>query len=302
MAHLRAIRQRIRSVTSTAKITRAQELIASARIARAQRDLLAARPYARRITQAVSALVSHHEHLNHALLNQKPDASRAAILLVTSDRGFCGGYNNNVLKQGEALAARIRERGDEPVMYVCGSKGADWYRFRGRTPERAWSGFSGRPSYEVAAEIGQTLVEAFDRRTADGGVGEIHIVYQEFVNLLTYQPVVRRILPLEVEERESGEAGGELPPSYEFDPSPADVLDGLLRQYVRSRVWHILLEAAASEHGARRAAMMAATQNAKEIINDLTRQANQARQEEITEELSEIVGGADALKATHETA
>lgn len=298
-AQLRAIRARIRSVTSTAKITRAQELIASSRIPRARQRLDSARPYATEITRAASILVSHGTHMDHALLNRKPDTSRVAVLLMSSDRGFCGGFNNNVLRRGDALAALLRGQDKEPVFYLSGRKAVDFYRFRHRRTEREWVGLSDHPTYDVAAEIGQTLVEAFDTPTREGGVGEVHVVFTEFVSMLTQETRVRRILPLEIEEREiGGRAGGSgsapLPP-YEFEPAPGVVLDLLLRQYVRGRIWSMLLESSAAEHAARRQAMMSATDNAHELIGRLTRRANSARQAEITTELTEIVSGADAL-------
>ncbi|MEV7010973.1 F0F1 ATP synthase subunit gamma [Streptosporangium sp. NPDC051022] len=298
-AELRAIRARIRSVTSTAKITRAQELIASSRIPRARQHLEAARPYAREITRAASILVSHGVHMNYALLNRRPDTSRVAVLVMTSDRGFCGAFNNNALRRGDALSALLREQDKEPTFYLCGRKAVDFYRFRRRRTEREWVGLSDRPTYEVAAEIGQTLVEAFDMPTREGGVGEVHVVFTEFVSMLNQQTRVLRILPLELEEMEIGGGGeGSIPaplPPYEFEPSPGVVLDLLLRQYVRGRIWSMLLESSASEHAARRQAMMSATENAHELIAHLTRRANSARQAEITTELTEITGGAEAL-------
>lgn len=297
-AELRAIRARIRSVTSTAKITRAQELIASSRIPGARRRLDAARPYAREITRAASILISHGTHMNHALLNLRPDTSRVAVLLMSSDRGFCGGFNNNVLRQSDALAALLRAQGKEPVFYLCGRKAVDFYRFRHRRTEREWVGLSDHPAYEVAAEIGQTLVDAFDMPTRAGGVGEVHVVFTEFVSMLTQQTRAHRILPLEVEEREMGGETGDstgAPPPYEFEPSAGAVLDLLLRQYVRGRIWGMLLESSASEHAARRQAMTSATENAHELIGQLTRRANSARQAEITTELTEIASGAEAL-------
>ncbi|WP_433255454.1 F0F1 ATP synthase subunit gamma [Streptosporangium sp. CA-135522] len=302
-AELRAIRARIRSVTSTAKITRAQELIASSRIPKARQRLESARPYAAEITRVASILISHGTHMDHALLNRRPDTSRVAVLLMSSDRGFCGGFNNNALRQGDALAGLLREQGKEPVFYLSGRKAVDFYRFRHRKTEREWTGLSGHPTYDVAAEIGQTLVEAFDMPTRDGGVGEVHVVFTEFVSMLTQQTRVRRILPLEVEEREIGDdaegSGSVPPPPYEFEPTPGDVLDRLLRQYVRGRIWSMLLETSAAEHAARRQAMTSATDNAHELIGHLTRRANSARQDEITNELNEIVSGADALSRSN---
>ncbi|WP_067487597.1 F0F1 ATP synthase subunit gamma [Actinomadura hibisca] len=294
-AQLRALRSRIRSVKSTAKITRAQELIAAARISGAQQRLAAATPYAAQVTRAVTALMTHHVRLDHALLNERPDASRVAVLLITSDRGFCGAFNQNVLRQGEHLAARLRDEGSEPVFYLTGQKAVDRFRFRGVTPAGQWSGFSGRPVYNQAEEIGRTLREAFDTPTAEGGVGGVHVVYTEFESMLTQRLVVRRVLPLEVVDAEPGEGDGWVPPAFDFEPTPDVVLDGLLRQYVNGRIWHMLLESAAAEHAARRAAMMAATDNANALVDRLTREANEARQEEITMELSEIVGSANAL-------
>ncbi|MQA87351.1 MAG: F0F1 ATP synthase subunit gamma [Streptosporangiales bacterium] len=304
-AQLRVIRGRIRSARAMGKITHAQELIASSRIITAQRRAAASAPYAREITRAVSALISYHPDIDHPLLVERSDARRAAMLLLTSDGGFCGGFNANLLREGEALAAKLRDEGKEPVIYVAGRKGIGWYRFRGRDIEREWSGFSGNPSYDRAEQIGQALVAAFSRPEEDGGVGEIHVVYTEFVSMLSQRPVIHRIVPLEVEEVEEGQetgeageaaAGGALP-LYEFEPSPEEVLDRLLPSYIENRIWHMLLQSAASEHAARQRAMKSATDNANELVETLTRQANQARQAEITTEISEIVGGANALAA-----
>ncbi|MFI6295328.1 F0F1 ATP synthase subunit gamma [Nonomuraea sp. NPDC050790] len=297
-AQLRQIRQRIKSVKSTAKITRAQELIASSRVGKARDRAEAAQPYAREISAAVSALVSHHMRMNHALLNERPDTSRVAVLALTSDRGFAGGYNHNVIKNGQALHARLEEQGKEPCYYVVGRKGVEWFRFRDRRMAGHWSGMSGQPDYGTAAEIGKTLISAFDQPTREGGVGEVHVVYTEFVSMLTQTPRVIRILPLQVEEveGEQGQGSGLPRAPYEFDPSPEAVLDEMLQKYVRSRIWYMLLSSAAAEHAARRTAMMAATENAQELVEKLTREANEARQAEITTEITEIVGGAEALK------
>lgn len=295
-AELRRLRVRTRSIKSTAKITRAQELIAASKISKAQARQAASRPYAKQITRAVSALISHHVHEKHALLNQKPDTSRVAILLITSDRGFCGGYNANVLRHGSQLAELLRDQGKEPVFYVTGRRGVDNFRFNQKPMEGEWAGFSGEPAYAVAAEIGQLLVDAFSKPNAEGGVGEVHVVYTRFVSMLTQELTVRRVLPLQIEEVDAPLVeGGKVLASYEFEPSPAEVLDDLINQYVRGRIWNMLLESAASEHAARRQAMMAATDNANDLIFKLTRQANEARQAEVTTELMDIVGGANAL-------
>lgn len=298
-AQLRQIRQRIKSVKSTAKITRAQELIASSRVGKARDRASAAEPYAREISKAVSALVSHHMKMNHALLNERPDTSRVAVLLLTSDRGFCGGFNHNVIRQGQALIELLRDQGKVATVHVMGRKGVEWHRFRDREMTGEWEGMSGQPDYPTAAEIGQALIDAFDMPTRDGGVGEVHVVYTEFVSMLTQRTVAHRILPLEVEEvaeAEQAQEGGLPKAPYEFDPSPEAVLNEMLQKYVRSRIWYMMLSSAASEWAARRTAMMSATENAHEIIDRLTREANGARQAEITTEIIEIVGGAEALK------
>jgi F-type H+-transporting ATPase subunit gamma len=291
---LRAIRQRIRGVQSIAKITRAQELIAASRIIKAQQRVRDAGPYAREITQAVEAVVSRSSQIDHPLVREPQNAQRAAVLILSSDRGFCGGYNNNVMREAQGLRARLRERGVEPVTYVSGSKGITWHRFRGQEIAGSWSGFSEMPRHANAREITQTLFEAFNRPAEDGGVDEIYLVYTEFVSMLTQNAVVRRVVPLVIEETTEESASGPIP-LYEFEPSPQAVLDALLPWYVESRVYQALLEAAASEIAARRRAMKSATDNANDLLEDFTREANKARQAEITQEISEIVGGADAM-------
>jgi F-type H+-transporting ATPase subunit gamma len=291
---LRAIRQRIRGVQSIAKITRAQELIAASRIIRAQQRVRDAGAYAREITQAVEAVVSESSQIDHPLVREPENPQRAAILILSSDRGFAGGYNANVMREAQALRARLRERGVEPVTYVSGTKGVAWHRFRGLDVAQSWTGFSEVPHHGNAQEITETLFEAFSRPAEDGGVDEIHLVYTEFVSMLTQNAVVHRIIPLAIEETTEAPVGGPIP-LYEFEPSPQAVLDALLPWYVESRIYIALLEAAASEIAARRRAMKSATDNANDLLEGFTREANKARQAEITQELSEIVGGADAL-------
>ncbi len=300
-AQLRIYRQRIRSVKSTAKITRAQELIASSRIIKAQQRTVAAQPYARAITRAVTALVSQAGTVDHPLLTEKKASpTRSAVVLLTSDRGFAGGFNANVLREGEALNSLLRDEGSEVVPYVAGRKGTTWYKFRNRKMAGEWTGFSDRPTYEDAKAIAETVIEAFKTPTDEGGVDEIHLVYTEFVSMLTQRVVVRRILPLEVEEVDeathsaSADSGGPIP-QYDYEPDEEEVLDALLPRYVESRFYYALLTSAASEFAARRRAMKSATDNANELVDLLTRSANQARQAEITQEISEIVGGANAL-------
>ena len=298
-AQLRVVRRRIATTKSMAKITRAQELIASSRIVKAQQRVKESGPYARQITRAISALVSHNVGIGHPLLTERTDSDRAAVLLITSDRGFCGGYNANVIREAEGLMTLLREQGKQPVPYIVGRKGVGWYRFRDRDFAADWTGFSDKPRFENAETIGRTLVEEFGKPAEEGGVAEIHIVYTEFVSMLTQTAQVRRLLPLEIEETEEveDESHGTLP-AYEFEPSAVSVLDALLPNYIESRIWHMLLQAAASEHAQRRRAMKSATDNANDVIENLTRVANQARQAEITQEISEIVGGANALAET----
>jgi F-type H+-transporting ATPase subunit gamma len=291
-AQLRRIRQRRATVRSIAKITRAQELIASSRIIKAQQRVQASGPYARQITRAISALISHNVGISHPLLTERTETNRAAVLLITSDRGFCGGYNSNVIREAEGLMSLLREQGKEPVPYIVGRKGIGWYRFRQRTFANEWHGFSDNPSFDDAERIGRALVQDFLE-----DVGEIHVVYTEFVSMLTQRVEVRRLLPLEIEEVEEAPAEQGPLPSYEFEPEAEQVLDALLPNYIESRIWHMLLQAAASEHAQRRRAMKSATDNANELNETLTRVANQARQAEITQEISEIVGGANALAA-----
>jgi F-type H+-transporting ATPase subunit gamma len=293
-AQLRAVRARIRAVKSIAKITRAQELIASSRIVKAQQRTRAAEPYARELKTAVEAVVSRSSTISHPMINEPASVERSAALIITSDGGFAGAYNANVLRE----AARLRERnhgsGAATINYVAGRKGIAWHRFRNLAVEAEWSGFSAQPSYAQAEEVAMALLDAFEKDAKDGGVDEIYLVSTEFVSMLTQRPSVRRLLPMEIEEREGERPGGALP-SYEFEPSTDVVLDALLPQYIASRIYYAMLEAAASELAARRRAMKAATDNANDLLDRLTREANNARQAEITQEISEIVGGSNAL-------
>ena len=295
-AQLRAVRRRIRSVQSTAKITRAQELIASSRIIKAQQRLHAAAPYARELTRAVEAVVSLSGNIDHPLTRPEQNPRRAAVVILTSDRGFAGGFNANLLREAQRLRGLLSERGLETASYVSGRKGITWHRFRQMAMAAEWNGFSDTPRQANAAEITQTLLDAYQLPADQGGVDEINVVYTEFVSMLTQRPVVRRLLPLEIRETEEVPQGGPLP-SYDFEPSAEEVLNTLLPWYVESRLFHALLESAASEIASRRRAMKSATDNANELVEQLTREANKARQAEITQEISEIVGGANALAA-----
>jgi len=293
-AQLRAVRARIRAVKSIAKITRAQELIASSRIVRAQQRMRAAEPYSRELTTAVEAVVSRSTSISHPMITEPQTFTRAALLILTSDGGFCGAYNANVLREAARLRQRSEEHQVKTITFVAGRKGIAWHRFREIPLAREWSGFSAQPTYADAEEVATALLDAFEADVADGGVDEIYLVSTEFVSMLTQRPAVRRLLPMQIEEREGERPGGALP-SYEFEPSTDVVLDALLPQYVASRIYYAMLEAAASELAARRRAMKAATDNANDLIDRLTREANNARQAEITQEISEIVGGSNAL-------
>jgi len=292
-AQLSVYRRRIKAMQSTKKITKAMELIAASRIAKAQADVKAARPYEREITRVLSALASQ-SLIDHPLVNEKDHPSRAAILVITSDRGLAGGYSSNAMKAAESLAGLLRSEGKEPLNYLVGRKAVAFYKFRNRSIEDSWTGFSEKPKYEDAKAVADTLIEAFVRPTEEGGVDEIHIVFTEYVSALTQAPTAVRVLPLVVEETDEVPVEGPLP-LYEFEPSPDALLDALLPRYVETRVFAALLASAASESASRRRAMKAATDNAEDLIKSLTRAANAARQAEITQEISEIVGGASAL-------
>ncbi|AOS62284.1 F0F1 ATP synthase subunit gamma [Actinoalloteichus hymeniacidonis] len=307
-AQIRELRQRIRSTQSMRKITKAQELIATSRISKAQASVEAARPYADEITSVMSALAGAST-LDHPMLVERKNPRRAGVLVITSDRGLCGGYNANVIRAAEELQTLLREQGKTPVLYVVGRKGLKYYGFRGREVVDSWTGFSERPKYTDAVAAGNALVESFlagadddgDEAGADGvlGVDEMHIVYTEFRSMLTQRPVAHRLAPLEVEYVEETDASSTTPPpSYEFEPDAETLMDALLPKYVNTRLFAAMLESAASESAARRTAMKAATDNANELITVLSTQANQARQAQITQEISEIVGGVDALAAS----
>ena len=325
-AQIRVLRRRIKSTQSIKKITRAMELIATSRIAKARARVDESRPYAEQITTTLAQL-AQRAALDHPLLVERENTKKAAVLVVTSDRGQAGGYNNNVLKEAEALQKLLREQGKEPVVYVIGRKGVNYYRFRRRPVAAAWTGFSEQPSYANAAEVTRTLVGAFmagagerdeDAAIEDSGaeaekvvaVDELHLVHTRFVNMVTQVPSARRMAPLQVEYVDQDEVTGErehdgdehrsVPEEgvhrlYEFEPNADTLFDALLPKYIGARLFSALLESAASESAARQRAMKAATDNANELIRSLTLEANQARQAQITQEISEIVGGADAL-------
>lgn len=290
----RTYKRRIRSVGTIMKSTRAMELVAASRIRKAQERSQAATPYARELTRAVSALATF-SNVDHPLATERENPTRVAVLVISSDRGFAGAYSSNVIREGERLAERLREEGKTVVSYLTGRKAIAFYRFRNRETQQEWSGFSENPRYENAKEVGDTLIDAFLAGSEEGGVDEIHVVYTRFVTMMTQRPEVLRLLPLEIIDSEEVPEAEDVLPLYEFEPSASEVLDVLLPRYVENRIFHCMLQAAASELASRQRAMKSATDNAKELIQNLTRLANQARQSEITQEISEIVGGANAL-------
>jgi F-type H+-transporting ATPase subunit gamma len=289
-ARLRVIRRRIRSVQSTMKITRAMELIAASRILRAQQRVEAARPYAERLTAAMEDVARQTGGLVHPLLEERPEPRRTGVLVITSDRGLAGAYNTNALRRAEQVMGRIRGQGQDVALYTVGRKAQSYFRFRQVPAERGWTGVSEVPPYSAAEEIGRVLIHSFAERSIDA----VHAVYTDFRSAFTLRVTDRRFLPIAPEEV-VGKVEGQPSAEYIFEPEPAEILDYLLPQYVTTKVYAAMLESAASENAARRRAMKAATENAEDLIKVLTRVANEARQAEITTEIMEIVGGAEAL-------
>ena len=293
-ASLRELRQRRQSVTATKKITRAMELIAASRIIKAQRAAQSALPYTRELNRAVSAVATYTD-IEHPLTLEPESRRRAALVFFTSDRGMNGAYSSNAIKTAARLAKRLQDEGLEVRRYAVGRKGIAYLNFRGIPVVKTWEGFSDAPTYAHAQQIADALITDFLTPHEEGGVDEIHAVYTRMESMITQTPRVRRLLPMEVVEgvREIGEH--DIIPVYEIEPDPSAVLDQLMPLYVRSRVWFYLLQAAASQLASQQRAMKSATDNAEQLIQDLTREANQARQALITQEISEIVGGAAAL-------
>ncbi|WP_018639314.1 F0F1 ATP synthase subunit gamma [Parafrankia elaeagni] len=294
---LREYRRRIKTVNSTKKITKAMELIAASRIAKARARVTASRPYAEEITRVITAVASQTT-ITHPLTTERPTPTRAAVVIVTSDRGLAGGYSSNALKRAGELVELLREEGKEPLLYAVGRKAVGYYRFRGRTLAGEYTGFTEQPTYANAKEVADALIQAFTTPTEEGGVDEIHLVFTEYISAMTQTPAAHRLLPMVLREHNEPPPGGPLP-NYEFEPSAEAVLDALLPRYVESRLYAALLEAAASESAARQRAMKSATDNAEELAKTYTRAANRARQDAITQEISEIVGGANALASSN---
>ncbi|MFF3712422.1 F0F1 ATP synthase subunit gamma [Streptomyces phaeochromogenes] len=294
-AQLRVYKRRIKSVTATKKITKAMEMIAASRVVKAQRKVAASTPYATELTRAVTA-VGTGSNTQHPLTTEAEAPTRSAVLLLSSDRGLAGAFNSNAIKAAEQLTVRLEAEGKEVDTYIVGRRGLAHYNFRERKVSESWSGFTDEPTYADAKKVAVPLIEAIEKETAEGGVDELHIVYTEFVSMMTQTAVDSRLLPLSLEEvAEESTSKGEILPLYDFEPSAEDVLDALLPRYVESRIYNALLQSAASKHAATRRAMKSATDNAGDLITSLSRLANAARQAEITQEISEIVGGTAAL-------
>lgn len=293
-AQLRVYRQKIRSAQTTKKITRAMELISASRIQKAQARVAAATPYSTAVTRAVSA-VATYTNVSHVLTTEPAKVDRAAIVIFASDRGLAGAFSSQVLREAEELAELLRSEGKDVAYFLVGRKANAYFSFRRRTPERVWTGGTDAPVFETAREIGEAILESFLRDASEGGVDEIHIVYNRFVNMVSQVPEVVRVLPLEIVEGVEEPGDNEVLPLYEFEPDAEKVLDSLLPVYIESRIYNAMLQSAASEHASRQRAMKSASDNADKLIREYTRLANNARQSEITQQISEIVGGADAL-------
>jgi F-type H+-transporting ATPase subunit gamma len=291
-AQLRVVRRRIRTVQSTQKITRAFELISASRLVRAQQRVEQARPYTNQVTQALTSVANTEVTISHPLLESRAEVKAAGVLIITSDRGLAGPYNANVLRTAAELMARLQADGVQPRLYVVGRKGSAYYRFRRREMAQSWTGFADRPDYDDAKQIADIMLQAF----LDHEVDELHMVFTDYVTASTQRAAARRIIPLVVEE--TSERPPQPIPMYIYEPDAQAVLDALLPRYLAARIFTAMLEAAASEHAARRRAMKAATDNASDLIEDLTREYNQARQAQITQEIMEIVGGAEALQTS----
>ena len=298
-AQLRVYRQKIKSAQTTKKITRAMELISASRIAKAQQRVAASTPYSRAVTRAVSA-VATFSNIDHPLTTEPERIERAAVVIFTSDRGLAGAFSSNVLKEAEQLSALLREQGKDVVYYLVGRKAVGFFNFRRRTATQQWIGGTDLPQFDTAKEIADAVVAAFNTPASEGGVDEIHMVYNRFVSMIAQVPEVVRLLPLEVVEGVEAPSDSEVFPLYEFEPDVNKVLDALLPVYIESRIFNAMLQSAASEHAARQKAMKSATDNADKLIKNYTRLSNAARQSEITQQISEIVGGADALATVEE--
>lgn len=295
-AQLREYKQKISSAQTTKKITKAMELIAASRIQKAMARVRASSPFSRAVTRAVSAVATHTD-IDHPLTREPETVTRSAILLLSSDRGLAGAFNSQVIREALELAELLRSEGKEVVFYLFGRKAVGYFQFRRMVAEQEWTGEADVPTFDTAVEIAKTLVDAYETDAAEGGVDEIHVVYNRFVSMMTQEPESVRLLPLEVVDADqaAGSVEAETYPLYEFEPEATDVLDALLPVYIQSRIFNALLQSAAAKQAATQKAMKSASDNADKLITDYTRLRNNARQAEITQQIAEIVGGADAL-------
>lgn len=293
-AQLRVYRQKIRSAQTTKKITRAMELIAASRIQKAKARVEASDPYTRALTRAVSA-VANTSNIDHPLVTENEQVRRAAVVIFTSDRGLAGAFNSQVLREAEELTEHLRAENKEVVFYLIGRKAQGYFTFRKRPSERVWIGGTENPEFITAKEISDELLGRFLTPYEEGGVEEIHLVYNRLVSMVSQVAQVNRLLPLEIVAGVAAPSEGKIDPLYEFEPDPESVLDTVLPAYIESRIFNAMLQSAAAKHAATQKAMKSASDNADTLIRDYTRLANNARQAEITQQISEIVGGADAL-------
>ena len=291
-AQLRVYKQKIASAQTTKKITKAMELIAASRIQKAMTRVRASAPFARAVTRAVSA-VATHSNVDHPLTTEREVIRRSAVVIFASDRGLAGAFNSQILREGLQLAELLRAQGKEPVFYLVGRKAVGYFQFRRMPSAAEWVGDTDTPHFHTAEEISDVLLDAYDRGGDAGGVDEINLVYNRFVSMMTQTPETVRLLPLEVVEADASST--QVYPLYEFEPEASVVLDALLPVYIQSRVFNALLQSSAAKHAATQKAMKSASDNADNLITDYTRLRNNARQAEITQQIAEIVGGADAL-------
>ena len=297
-----ALKSRIASTSSLEKIFNAQEMIASSHIAKARDVALNAKPYSDAISDAVQALVQH-THIDHPIVKKRENGTRVAVLALTSDRGMAGAYTSSIIRETESLLSRLDEQGKQTELYVYGRRGVSYYKYRNRDIAGTWEGNTDKPGVEVAEAISNALIDAYMKPDEEGGVSELYIVFTEFVNMVVQKVRVLRMLPVEVvadPSKVNNDLSAEASPLYSFEPSVDEVLDAILPKYIQSRIHECLLTAAASETANRQNAMHTATENARSLIDDLTRKLNASRQASITQELTEIIGSADALNKKEE--
>ncbi|MGX9346084.1 F0F1 ATP synthase subunit gamma [Microbacterium sp. KNMS] len=292
-AQLREYKQKISSAQTTKKITKAMELIAASRIQKAMARVRASSPFARAVTRAVSA-VATHTSIDHPLTREPETVRRSAVVIISADRGLAGAFNSQVIREGLELAELLKSEGKEIDFYLFGRKAVGYFQFRRVAAKAEWVGDADTPHFDTAEEIAQALIEAYELDASEGGVDEIHVVYNRFVSMMTQTPESVRLLPLEVVDADDT-APADVYPLYEFEPEPMQVLDRLLPVYIQSRIFNALLQSAAAKQAATQKAMKSASDNADKLITDYTRLRNNARQAEITQQIAEIVGGADAL-------